>query len=283
MALLALAVAVFVLLHARHSRARSGRLSGGGGQGALSLPQVTPQVTPTSARQAASTGPLIDATNSESSQSQASALKAFLESSQPEPASFVHSRGSSGGPERSREAPPQHVQHAALLLGRHAATASSASGATMHSGSMHSSRSQEEAVRRAGAGVEAVRSPLSQGGSSRPGSARQGVGRHGPGSDIRDLRESLNNAVADVQGDLSNEEPSFKVFSVLGQGGFGTVYHGAFVTPHTATSPSAGLAALLWTSPPIDVGTGGRRRGACMAGSLRGCAVQASGGGWRRQ
>lgn len=259
-ALLALALAFFVLVHARHSRGlRHGRTGGSGG--ALALPRMSNPTAPP-CHAAASTGHLADAARSDSSHSQASALKAFLDGNNLDPHSYALSLGSSSVADRE-----PHAQQAALLLGRHAATASSVSAHSMHSlhsGSVHSGPSREDVARRPSS--EPPRPASRQGsprqGSSRQGSSRQGSSRQGSshqgasrqGSSIRDLRESVNNAVADVQGELSCEEPSFKVFSVLGQGGFGTVYHGALSHMHARahqrrSSAPAGLVSawpMLW-------------------------------------
>lgn len=206
-ALLALAIAFFVLLHARHSRSARHDRTAGTGAGSLVLPNVQPQHASAPGLHSASTGNLADAARSESSHSQASALKALLDGGHPDPAAGAVSNGSSGAGDR--EGLPYGAQHAGVMLGRHGRTPSAASGfatTSTHSGSARSSRG-----RSGGGGA---------GGEGSGGLPSRQV------SSIRDIRESVNNAVADVQGELSCEEPSFKVFSVLGQGGFGTVYHG---------------------------------------------------------
>lgn len=61
---------------------------------------------------------------------------------------------------------------------------------------------------------------------------------------VRALQTTVHNAVADMQNDLNDE--ALRVYDVLGQGGFGTVYHGAFSTVLNARHCSECMRCLIF-------------------------------------
>lgn len=112
-------------------------------------------------------------------------------------------------------------------------------------------------------------------GASAAGSAEVLRSQSDSMASVRRMKEAVHREMMEMQGDL--QEQQLKIFSVLGRGGYGTVYHGA--ASSVAVRPSAGCCHLSALGrccgdlqPPSRPGTPttptGYRRAAALLQSL---------------